>query len=179
MRPLSFRLLPFTFLFSFIHHSRFDTIFPSLSAGIHKLVFGAHNNNATYSDESVEVFIDDVTIVETGLALTEPVQPVGSWLSGLNHAVEPGVKRVLVFTAHVEDNDGLPNLTDVTYGGQAMTKIIEQAVGSSTRAYVVAYILEEAGIAAASNPLSTPFFIVFSYLILLYLRDDTLILVAT
>ena len=127
-----------------------------LSAGIHELVIGAYNNNATYSDESVEVFIDDITIVETGLPLTEPVQPVGSWLSGLNHTVEPGVKRVLVFTAHVEDNDGVPNLAGVTYGGQAMTKIIEQSVGSSTRAYVVAYILEEAGIAAASNGAIVP-----------------------
>ena len=87
---------------------------------------------------------------------TEPVQPVGSWLSGLNHAVEPGVKRVLVFTAHVEDNDGVPNLAGVTYGGQAMTKIIEQSVGSSTRVYVVAYILEEAGIAAVSNGVFMP-----------------------
>ena len=134
-----------------------------LSAGIHTLVVGAHNNNATYSDESVELFIDDVTIVAIPdtpppppPAYTEPVQPVGSWLSGLNHAAEPGVKRVLVFTAHVEDNEGVPNLAGVTYGGQAMTKIIEQSVGSSTRAYVVAYILEEAGIAAASNGAIVP-----------------------
>jgi hypothetical protein len=127
-----------------------------LSAGIHTLVIGAHNNNATYSDESVAVFIDDVTIVEAELPFTEPVQPVGSWLSGLNHTVEPGVKRVLIFTAHVEDNDGIPNLAGVTYGGQAMTKIIEQSVGSSYRAYVVAYILEEAGIAAASNGAIVP-----------------------
>jgi len=130
-----------------------------LSAGVHTLVIGAHNNNATAGDESVEVFIDDVTIVTipdtpplpSPPVDTEPIQPVGSWLSGLNHTVEPGAKRVLVFTAHVEDNDGVPNLAGVTYGGQAMTKIIEQSVGSSTRAYVVAYILEEDGIAAASN----------------------------
>jgi hypothetical protein len=77
-------------------------------------------------------------------------------LPGLNHTVESGVKRVLVFTAHVEDNDGVPNLAGVTYGGQAMTKIIEQSVGSSFRAYVVAYILEEAGIAAASNSAIVP-----------------------
>jgi hypothetical protein len=36
-------------------------------------------------------------------------------VSGLNHAAEPGVKRVLVFTAHVEANDGAPNLAGVTY----------------------------------------------------------------
>ena len=134
-----------------------------LSAGIHTLVIGAYNNNATYSDESVEVFIDDVTIVTIPdtpppppPVYTEPVQPVGSWLSGLSHTAEPGAKRVLVFTAHVEDNDGVPNLAGVTYGGQAMTKIIEQSVGSSTRAYVVAYILEEDGIAAASNGVIVP-----------------------
>ena len=131
-----------------------------LSAGDdHELMIGAYNNNATASDESVEVFIDNITVVTIPdtppppppSVDTEPVQPVGSWLSGLNHTVEPGAKRVLVFTAHVEDNDGVPNLAGVTYGGQAMTKIIEQSVGSSTRAYVVAYILEEDGIAAASN----------------------------
>ena len=127
-----------------------------LSAGSHELVIGAYNNNATYNDESVEVFIDDVTIVEAGLPSTEPAQPVGSWLSGLNHTVEPGANRVLVVTAHVEDNDGVPNLAGVTYGGRAMTKIIEQSVGSRTRAYVVAYILKEAGIAAASNGAIVP-----------------------
>jgi hypothetical protein len=125
-----------------------------LSAGNHTLVIGAYNNKATYSDESVEVFIDDVTIVEEDS--TEPVQPVGSWLSGLNHTAEAGVKRLLVFTAHVEDNDGVPNLEGVTYGGQTMTKIIDQSVGSSYRAYVVAYILEEAGIAAAYDGTIVP-----------------------
>ena len=35
-----------------------------LSAGDdHELMIGAYNNNATYSDESVEVFIDDITVV--------------------------------------------------------------------------------------------------------------------
>jgi hypothetical protein len=29
----------------------------------HELMIGAYNNNATYSDESVEVFIDDITVV--------------------------------------------------------------------------------------------------------------------
>jgi hypothetical protein len=132
-----------------------------LSAGIHTLVIGAYNNNATYSDESVEVFIDDLTIVtlpDTALPPEdpEPVQPTGSWVSGLNHTAEAGAKRVLVFTAHVEDNDGVPNLANVTYGGQAMTKIIEQSVGSSIRAYVVAYILDEAGITAASSGAIVP-----------------------
>ena len=128
-----------------------------LSKGDHELVVGAYNNNATYSDEWVEVFIDDITITPPALPEDpEPVQPVGSWLSGLNHKVESGVKRVLVVTAHVEDNDGVPNLAGVTYGGQTMTKIIEQSVGWYTRAYVAAYILEEAGIAAASNGAIVP-----------------------
>jgi hypothetical protein len=29
----------------------------------HELVIGAYNNNATYSDESMEVFIDEITVV--------------------------------------------------------------------------------------------------------------------
>ncbi|MHC4396769.1 MAG: DNRLRE domain-containing protein [Planctomycetota bacterium] len=79
------------------------------------------------------------------------VEIIGSWLSGTSHTEESGTNRVLVFTAHVEDNDTDMNLTSVTYGGQSMTKVVEQNVGSGYRAYVVAYVLDEAGINAASG----------------------------
>jgi hypothetical protein len=79
------------------------------------------------------------------------VEIIGSWLSGTSHTEESGTDRLLVFTAHVEDNDTDMNLTSVTYGGQSMTKVVEQNVGSGYRAYVVAYVLDEAGINAASG----------------------------
>ena len=71
----------------------------------------------------------------------------------LSRAKESGSNRALIFTAHAEDNTGTDmNLTLVTYGGQAMTKVIDRnVVDSNYRAYVGAFILDEAGIAAASG----------------------------
>ena len=49
-----------------------------LSVGGHELVIGAYNNNATYSDESVEVFIDDITVViipDTPPPVNDPPNP--------------------------------------------------------------------------------------------------------
>jgi hypothetical protein len=44
------------------------------------------------------------------------------------------------------------NLSAVTYGGQAMTKVVERNYNAaSSNAYVVAYILRETGVAAATN----------------------------
>ncbi len=80
---------------------------------------------------------------------------VGSWTSGLSHAVESGTNRVLLFTAHVENN-GTISLDSVTYGGQPMTRIIDFEQGSNHRAYTAAFILDEAGIAAATNSSFSP-----------------------
>jgi hypothetical protein len=82
---------------------------------------------------------------------TGDVEIIGSWLSGTTHTAETGTNRLLVFTGHVEDNNADMNLTSVTYGGQAMTKVVEQNVGSGYRAYAVAYVLDEVGINAASG----------------------------
>jgi hypothetical protein len=81
----------------------------------------------------------------------EAADIVGSWTSGLNHAEEAGTNRALVFTAHVEDDAADMNLSSVTYGGQPMTKVIERNFGTGYRAYVAAYILDEAGINAATD----------------------------
>jgi hypothetical protein len=50
-------------------------------------------------------------------------------------------------------------LTGVTYGGQAMTKIIDKTYGASSspnKVYVAAFILNDAGITAATNTTFTP-----------------------
>ncbi|MHC4739309.1 MAG: LamG-like jellyroll fold domain-containing protein, partial [Planctomycetota bacterium] len=79
------------------------------------------------------------------------VEIIGSWVSGTSHTAEAGTNRLLVFTGHVEDNNADMNLTSVTYGGQSMTKVVEQNVGSGYRSYVVSYVIDEAGINAASG----------------------------
>lgn len=81
----------------------------------------------------------------------DSVDILGSWISGLSHTVEPGTNRLLVFTIHVEDNDTDMNATAVTYGGQSMTKAIDENTGSGYRSYTAVYILDEAGITAAGG----------------------------
>ncbi len=80
-----------------------------------------------------------------------PVAILGTWTQGLTHAAETGSDRLLVFTTHAEDG-GSSDLTAVTYGGQAMTKIIEEGFApGDVEAYIAAFVLDEAGIAAASG----------------------------
>ena len=59
----------------------------------------------------------------------------------------------MIFIAHAKINGSDPCLTSVTYGGQPMTKVIERNYNSfgGNRVYVAAYILNEAGVAAATN----------------------------
>lgn len=78
---------------------------------------------------------------------------IGSWATGTTHAKETGTNRALVFVAHTKGtNSSTPSLTGVTYGGQAMTKIIDKSFGSGvSRVYVAAFILNNAGVTAATN----------------------------
>ncbi|MFA5240260.1 MAG: cellulase family glycosylhydrolase, partial [Phycisphaerae bacterium] len=83
------------------------------------------------------------------------VEIIGSWTSGLTHTEETGTSRALVFIAHAEEAGDI-NLTSVTYGGQPMTKVIDTAAGTSYQAYVAAYVLDEAGLAAATSNTFAP-----------------------
>ncbi|GAH50094.1 unnamed protein product, partial [marine sediment metagenome] len=81
------------------------------------------------------------------------VEIIGSWTTGLSHTAESGSNRVLIFTAHHQDNQSAGSyLNSVTYGGQSMTEIQESEYTTGNyHYYVTAWILDEAGIAAASN----------------------------
>jgi hypothetical protein len=82
---------------------------------------------------------------------------LGSWVGGTTHAKEEsGTDRALVFIAHAEHTSSV-NLDSVTYGGQTMTKVVDKIVGSgSTRTYVAAFILDDAGITAATTTTFSP-----------------------
>ncbi len=81
---------------------------------------------------------------------------IGSWVTGLSHPNEPGNNRALVFIAHAEHTSDFC-VTSVTYGGQPMTKVIDANTGTPTaQAYVATYILDEAGIAAATGGTFVP-----------------------
>lgn len=103
-------------------------------------------------------FIKTITVILL-LILSAPalsqVDIAGSWTIGTSHTKEAGTDRALIFIAHAEE-DGAVSLDSVTYGGQAMTKITDEIIGTSYQAYVAAFILDEAGIAAATSGTFTP-----------------------
>jgi hypothetical protein len=81
---------------------------------------------------------------------------LGSWVTGTSHAKESGSNRALVFIAHAERSSAT-TLNSVTYGGQSMTKVVDKIISSgTTRTYVAAFILNDAGITAAANTTFTP-----------------------
>lgn len=84
---------------------------------------------------------------------------LGSWVSGTSHTKESGTDRALVFIAHARRNStSATSLTSVTYGGRAMTKVVEKITSSATnpRIYTAAFILNEADINAATTATFTP-----------------------
>ncbi len=81
-----------------------------------------------------------------------PVEVLGSWTEGLTHAAEAGAD-MLIFTVGIEGGPD-SDVSSVTYGGQAMTEVIDAIVNpgtSDTEAYVSGWYLNEAGITAASS----------------------------
>ena len=95
------------------------------------------------------------------------VEIVGSWELGTSHTKESGINRALILVVHAE-HDAATSITSVTYGGQPMTKINDIIVGTSWRAYVAAYVLDEAGVNTATggtfsvNWSATPSYVAYS-----------------
>jgi len=97
-----------------------------------------------------------ITMDKSAASSGGTVAILGSWLTGTTHAKESGTNRALVFIAHAKPGNN-PTLTAVSYGGRSMTKVIEQSGGTgSNRTYVAAFILNDAGITAASTTTFTP-----------------------
>jgi fibronectin type 3 domain-containing protein len=134
---------------------------------------GALLGSSDYTDNSVSngtSYYYVVTAVDTSLnesansgqvsARPQPspiVEIIGSWVTGTTHAIEAGNNRALVFVAHAKSSSGTSSLTGVTYGGRTMTKITDKIIGnSSSRAYVAAFILNDANINAATSTTFTP-----------------------
>jgi len=81
--------------------------------------------------------------------LITDIEILGSWVQGTSHPKEIGTNRALIFVEHAEHGQTI--LNSVIYGGQAMTKVVDINVGTGTRAHVAAFVLNETGIAAATN----------------------------
>lgn len=107
--------------------------------------------NRTYSNVTANYTAQNYTALPGSY-----VSILGSWTTGTTHAKETGANRALLFVAHAKSSSA-SNLTAVTYGGRAMTKITDKIIGSgSSRAYVAAFILNDANITAATTTAFTP-----------------------
>ncbi len=89
----------------------------------------------------------------TTLDQAQEVAIEGTWTNGLSHAAEAGSNRALIFTAHHQDNQsGGSYLTGVSYGGRVLAQIDESEYYTDPyHYYVTAWVLDEAGIAGASD----------------------------
>jgi hypothetical protein len=107
--------------------------------------------NRTYSNVAANYTAQNYTA-----SSSQYVSILGSWTTGTTHAKETGANRALLFVAHAK-SCSTSNLTAVTYGGRAMTKITDKIIGSgSSRVYVAAFILNDANITAATTTAFTP-----------------------
>jgi hypothetical protein len=98
----------------------------------------------------------DWSTEQSATTLPPSVGIIGSWVTGTTHAKESGTNRALVFIAHAE-HTGSVTLNSVTYGGRSTTKVVERIISSgTTRTYVAAFILNDAGITAATTTTFTP-----------------------
>ncbi len=130
------------------------------------LTSSAYNDNTALNGTTYYYAVTAVDIASNESAYLTPVSATpgvyvelaGSWTTGTSHTKESGTNRALLFIAHGELAGSDINLGSVTYGGQAMTKVTDRNIGSGTgtRAYAAAYILNEAGVAAATNGTFTP-----------------------
>lgn len=82
---------------------------------------------------------------------TSDVHILDGWTAGTSHVSVPGSDRALVALVCAESNS-VPSLSGVTYGGQAMTEVVSEVIeDGNTVEYAAAYVLNDAGIANASD----------------------------
>ena len=97
---------------------------------------------------------NSVWINDTG----PPVGLADSWQTGLTHIAGAGSDRMLVFVATNEQQAlTAPTLTGVTYGGEPLTFVMADEVGSgccNVRAEI--WVLKEGGVAIAANSTLVP-----------------------
>ncbi|MHC4739981.1 MAG: hypothetical protein ACYS9Y_13825, partial [Planctomycetota bacterium] len=122
---------------------------------------GTMDNDTTYYwriDEinAVGTTTGNVWNFTTAAAAQGDVEIIGSWTSGTTHTEEAGTDRALIFIAHAESSADTSDLGSVTYGGQSMTKVVERNMHLSYSAYTCAFILDEAGIDAATSGTFSP-----------------------
>ena len=96
-------------------------------------------------------------IDECSTEVPSQVQPIGSWqdgdIAGYAHAAPAGANRVLLVFGHSEANAAPTDFSAISYGGQALTQVVQQLQNQSSSYSATAeiWILDEAGIEAATG----------------------------
>jgi hypothetical protein len=85
---------------------------------------------------------------------------LNNWSAGLTKTVSAGSNRILLFIASMENGNSARDITALTYGGQAMTSIVEGSVGAvgGFCAKMEFWVLLESGIASATSTAFVPTF---------------------
>ena len=104
-------------------------------------------------------FVDDViqldalkasAIAQSSMAAAINVVRINTWATGLTHTTPAGVNRLNVFVVAFENGSDVA-VSNVTYGGQTLTRVGGIVNGSGTRERTEIWYLNEAGIAAAGS----------------------------
>jgi hypothetical protein len=97
--------------------------------------------------DGIQVDFEKSTTSATAVAV------LNNWTTGNTKTISSGVSRCLIAVVVLENGNGPRDVTALTYGGQSMTQIAEEFVGT-TGAFtgkIEYWRLMETGIAAASN----------------------------
>lgn len=78
------------------------------------------------------------------------VSVLGSWVTGTAHAKAAGSNRALIVFIYGEHYSTL-SVSSARYGGRTMTPVIQKSLGTTTNSYTGAFVLNEAGIATATD----------------------------
>ena len=101
----------------------------------------------TTSLDGSKTAICAITVTDSSVS---KVSVVGSWVTGTSHSKAAGFNRALIVFIYGENNSTM-SVSSVRYGGQTMTSVVQKSLGTTTNSYTGAFVLNEAGIAAATD----------------------------
>lgn len=92
---------------------------------------------------------------------TNVVAQLNGWTTGLTKTISAGTQRCLFVVFAMENGDDTRDITAMTYGGQAMTQVAQNNIGTGNGAFcgrLEVWRLNEAGITAAVGTTISPTF---------------------
>jgi uncharacterized repeat protein (TIGR02543 family) len=123
-----------------------DTLKASPNTGY---VFIGWSGNASGSANPLLVTMNANKNITANFAL--PVDTLGAWNVGTTMTKKTGPNRALIVFVYGDSSKTAMQISSVKYGNQTLTKITEKNQGTSVYSYVGAFMLNEAGVNAATT----------------------------